>query len=336
MVDYSERIQAIREQLGEGLCILAHHYQSDEVVRHADAVGDSLELARRVPSLEAEHIVMCGVSFMGETAAVLAGRGQKVHLPDPEAGCTLADLAPARMVETVLRELNRDGEPVVPLAYVNTSAAVKALCGRYNGSVCTSANAETMLQWALEQGSGVLFLPDRNLALNTADRLGIPESRRDFLLGAHGDEAGTVSIWPGICDVHTAFRAEEIRKVRESDPGAQVMVHPECPPELVRMADASGSTSQIIAYAEKSVPGSRIHVGTEINLVRRLQRRFAPEKAVLPLQACDCPFMARITEKRLAESLEGISRGRAPEVAVDPEQARWAREAVERMLRACA
>jgi quinolinate synthase len=332
MVDYSQRISAVKRQLGERLHILAHHYQSDEVVRHADAVGDSLELARRIPFLNAEHIAICGVSFMAETASVLAESGQKVYLPAPGAGCTLADLAPARMVETVLRELNRDGEKVVPLAYVNTSAAVKAVCGRHGGSVCTSANAGSMLQWALQQGGGVLFLPDKHLALNSADQLGIPEERRDFLLHPGRGESGTVYIWPGICDVHTAFRAEAIREIRENDPQALVIVHPECSPGLVRMADASGSTSQIIAYVEQGAPGSRIHVGTEIHLVRRLQRRFAREKSVLPLQACDCPFMAQVTEERLGVLLEAIQEGSAEGVEVAPEEASWAREAVQRML----
>lgn len=335
MTEYFERIQNIREQLGQRLHILAHHYQCDEVVRHADSVGDSLELARRIPSLDAEYIVMCGVFFMAETASVLAGQGQSVYLPDREAGCTLADLAPARMVEATLRDLSQDDARIVPLAYVNTSSAVKAICGRYGGSVCTSANAKTMLQWALQQGDGVLFLPDKNLALNTADGLGIPETRRDSLLHPQKAEEGTVYIWPGICDVHTAFREEEIRKIRESDPQARIIVHPECPPELVRMADASGSTSQIIAYAEQSAPGSRIYVGTEINLVRRLGRRFAAEKSVVPLQSSDCPFMARVTEERLAAALKAIREGRAEQVTVDSAEASWTREAVNRMLEVC-
>jgi len=336
MTDYRERIRSVKDRLGERLHILAHHYQSDEVVRHADSVGDSLELARRIPSLEAEHIVMCGVFFMAQTASVLAREGQNVYIPAEEAGCTLADLAPARMVEATLQELNRDGRRVVPLAYVNTSSAVKAICGRYGGAVCTSANAETMLRWALEQGDGVLFLPDKNLALNMADRVGIPESRRDFLLSSGPEATGVVHIWPGICDVHTAFRTDAIRGVRENDPQARIILHPECPPELIRMADASGSTSQIIASVEASAPGTRIYVGTEINLVRRLQRRFAAEKSVLPLQSCDCPFMARITEVRLADTLEAIQMNRAEGTTVDPREAAWALEAVNRMLQACA
>ncbi|MCF8031259.1 MAG: quinolinate synthase NadA [Desulfohalobiaceae bacterium] len=335
MADYPERIQAIKERMGQRLHILAHHYQSDQVVRHADSVGDSLELARRIPSLEAEHIVMCGVFFMAETASVLARQGQGVYLPAREAGCTLADLAPARIVETTLQELNRDGGRIVPLAYVNTSSAVKAICGRYGGSVCTSANAETMLRWALEQGDGVLFLPDKNLALNIADRIGIPENRRDFLLHPGGEQTGVVYIWPGICDVHTAFRTEAIREIRESDSKARVIVHPECAPEVVRAADASGSTSQIIAYVEASPPGSRIYVGTESNLVQRLKRRFAEEKSVLPLKSCDCPFMAQVTEERLAGLLEAISGGGAPRVEVASREASWAREAVNRMLQVC-
>lgn len=335
MADDPERIQSIREQMGQRLHIMAHHYQGDEVVRHADSVGDSLELARRIPSLGAEHIVMCGVYFMAETASVLSGTGQSVYLPAREAGCTLADLAPARMVETTLQELSRDGRRIVPLAYVNTSSAVKAICGRYGGSVCTSANAETMLRWALDQGEGVLFLPDKNLALNTADRIGVPENRRDFLLRPDGERTGVVYIWPGICDVHTAFRMEEIREIRERDPNARVIVHPECAPEVARIADASGSTSQIIAYVQESSPGSRIYVGTEINLVQRLQRRFLEDKSVLPLKSCDCPFMAQVTEERLAGLLESIRGGGAQRIEVAPDEANWAREAVNRMLEAC-
>jgi quinolinate synthase len=168
-------VSAIRARLGRRLCILAHHYQADEVVRHADILGDSLELARRIDGLDAEHIVFCGVHFMAETAAILARPEQKVHIPDINASCVMAEMAPAPLVETVIKALNQGGRRIIPLTYVNSSAAVKAVCGRFGGSVCTSANAAIMLRWALDQGDGVLFLPDANLGMNTARLLGLKD-----------------------------------------------------------------------------------------------------------------------------------------------------------------
>lgn len=334
MQEHSEIIQHIRARMGDRLYILGHHYQADEVVAHVDSVGDSLELARQIPELRAEYIVMCGVYFMAETASVLASEKQSVFIPDPEAGCTLDELAPARLVEAAVQDLNRYMR-VVPLAYVNTSAAVKSICGRYGGSVCTSANASTMLDWALDQAEGVLFLPDKNLALNVARDLGIGSQRLNYSFDARHSQSGTVFVWPGICDMHTAFRASQIAAVREKDPEARIILHPECPSELVTMADSSGSTSNIIRYVQQAPFGSRIYVGTEINMVQRLARRFQGEKAVMPLQSCDCPYMGRITPGLLAETLQGIESGSLEPVEVEEITSYWSRVAVNRMLEAC-
>lgn len=331
-----QAIEDIRSQLGRDLCILAHHYQNDAVVQHADYTGDSLELARRIPQLEARYIVMCGVYFMAETAAILATREQFVHIPSKEAGCNLSWMAPADIVKAKMDELERIQPGFTPLAYVNTSAAVKALCGRYGGSVCTSANAVTMLRWALDRGAGVLFLPDRNLGRNTANAFGLPEDSRSVLsLRQAPSGRADMHIWPGVCYVHHLIGPEDIRRVRHEHPQALVIVHPECPPEVVAMADASGSTSTIIRYVAEAPQGSEIFVGTEINLVHRLAREYEGRKSVLPLCTRSvCGNMAKITQAELAGLLRNLDR--ADPVRVDEETGRESRKALERMLRACA
>ena len=332
-------ISAIRAALGPRLCILAHHYQADEVVRHADILGDSLELARRVDGLEAEHIVFCGVHFMAETAAILARPGQKVHIPDAQASCVMAEMVPALLAEEVLARLNRNGARIIPLTYVNSSAAVKAVCGRHGGSVCTSANAPTMLRWALSQGDGVLFLPDANLGRNTARAIGLEEesiSRLDirgqgrFVPAA--DPSRRLYLWPGLCAVHAKFQPGQISAIRADEPGALVYVHPECSPEVVQMADGAGSTTYLIKAVAEAKSGSTVYVGTEWSLVNRLAARH-PDKTIRPLRRALCSNMAKVTEANLGAMLGRI--GTAPEVRVEERIARPARLALERMLTAC-
>ncbi len=337
----SERIEALRERMGARLAILGHHYQADDVIRHADAAGDSLELARKLPGPPAEHIVFCGVFFMAESAAILAQPGQKVHIPDQTASCVMADTAPDVLVEAVLNRLLSTGRRITPLAYVNSSAAVKAVCGRFGGSVCTSANASTMLRWALDQGDGALFLPDKNLARNTADKLGIPESDRAVLDiragGAHLDPRASASVrlftWPGVCSVHHRFKLEHVERVRREDPEAKIVVHPECYPEVVRAADGDGSTSYLIKVCEEAPEGASVCVGTELNLVQRLAARHAPTRRVFPLHPSCCANMAKITEERLADALENLDT--AEPTVVAKELAEPARIALQRMLDAC-
>jgi quinolinate synthase len=335
-------ITDIRKQRGSNLVIMGHHYQHDRVILHTDLRGDSLELARQVPSLKAEYIVFCGVQFMAETAAMLAGEEQKVIIPAPDAGCIMSNMAPAHILDCVMRRLSETDRRVIPLAYVNTSAAIKGIVGRYGGSVCTSANAKTMLDWAMKRGDSVLFLPDQNLGNNTADALGIPAEKRMVLDIRNGgrdmDPAQTADkrllLWPGLCAIHERFREEHIDEIRQRDPDALVIVHPECRPGVVAKADAAGSTSAIIKFVDDALPGSTIYIGTEINLVERLAKTNRDSKRIRPLRPSSCRNMAKTTESLLAETLMNLETSEP--VRVPDDVAYYARIALERMLEACA
>ena len=344
MTRYNDQIEAIRERMGKDLAILGHHYQSDEVIRHTDIQGDSLELAQRIDSLEAGHIVFCGVFFMAESAAILRRPDQSVHIPDLQASCPMADMADADKVEAALTILN-DGRTVIPLTYVNSSAAVKGVVGAFGGSVCTSANAQTMLKWAMVRGDGVLFLPDRHLVVNTANALGLAEEDRlilpqgvidgdpNLFVDSGQAEDKRLIIWPGYCPIHEEFTTRAVSSVRKNDPAARIVVHPECPPSVVQSADANGSTSFIIKYVAEAPVGSTIYVGTETNLVNRLATEYTGKKTVKPLRVSLCEDMAKITEKNLAALLERIDDTRpvdVPDVIKVP-----ARQALKRMLEAC-
>jgi len=330
-------------KLGDSVAILAHHYQHDDVIRHAHIVGDSLELARRQADLAATSIVFCGVSFMAESAAILAAPGQAVYAPAPEADCVMARQAPALLVERVLAKLNRERR-VIPLAYVNTSAAVKAACGRYGGSVCTSANAPLMLRWALERGDSVLFLPDRNLAVNTARQLRLhPDEMHMLDIRAGGERIdmptanqARLLIWPGCCAIHQRFQPGHVEAARRMWPGARVLAHPECPPLVVQACDGAGSTSYLIKETRNAPDGSTLVIGTEINLVKRLARPHAGRVAVHPLEPSACSNMGKTTEERLALLLDQLVQGTATPQTVPESLATPARLALRRMLDACA
>jgi len=334
----AQQIAEIRRSRGAALAILAHHYQRDEVVRHADILGDSLELSRKVPGLTARDIVFCGVHFMAETAAMLAGPGQRVHLPTPDAACVMANMAPGALVEAVLTRLETAGRALLPLAYVNSSAAVKAACGRRGGAICTSANAATMLKWALDQGRGVLFLPDKMLGQNTCSRLGLEPDVMHVLdvreNGARMDleaaRRAEVLFWPGQCVIHSRFKPRDIEAVRRETPEAKVVVHPECSPETVALADAAGSTSFIIKYVSDAPPGADIVIGTEIHLVSRLASQFRGLKTIRPLRESCCSNMAKGTEETLLSALLALDT--AAPITVSDDVREPARAAVERML----
>ncbi len=340
--DFAKRIEEAKRAYGGRLSILAHHYQDDAVTRHADHVGDSLELARKIPDLTSEYIVFCGVYFMAETAAILAKPGQKIIIPAMDSKCVMSEMAPASLAEKVFSRLDERGGKVLGLTYVNSSAAVKALCGATGGSVCTSANAERMLSWALDQDRRVVFLPDRMLAQNTCDKLGVGAARRHILdirrngenLDLAAAERADVLIWPGRCVIHSRFKPEDIRAIRKSHPGALVVVHPECSPETVAEADASGSTSLIIRFVADAPKGSLIYIGTEISLVSRLAKAYQGEKTILPITRSLCSNMAKNTEEKLAEVLSGLPSQPAARVA--PAIAGPALTALSRMLTACA
>jgi quinolinate synthase len=336
-----ERIAARKKGYGSDLVILGHHYQSDEIIDLTDIQGDSLELASRIPDLRCRYVVFCGVHFMAESAALIAEPGQKVFIPDQTAGCVMANMAPSDLVEKVLEILSTLGSSPVPLAYVNSSAAVKALCGRYGGSVCTSANAGTMLDWALKQGERVLFLPDMNLGMNTAHLLGLSGTQLTTLdirsAGAKLDLASAAKarllLWPGVCAIHHRFKTRHAQQLRADHPGARIVLHPECSPELVAVADATGSTSFIIDYVRQAPAGSTIYVGTEANLVRRLMARYQGEKVIHPVAEVTCSNMAKITLPALADLLDTLD---SAEPVTVPEAIRGqALLALERMLDHC-
>lgn len=337
------RIEQLRRELGARVTILGHHYQSDAIIKHLDIQGDSLELARKVAEITSEHIVFCGVYFMAESAALLTRPEQKVYLPEISANCIMAQMAPAALADTVVQKLN-DTRKVVPLTYVNSSVAVKAVTGKYGGSVCTSANAEKMLRWAMRQGDAVVFLPDKNLAWNTADRLRIPETDRHILnirengaaMDMEAADAAKLVMWPGCCAIHARFTTDQIARRRAEYPGARVVVHPESSPAVVAAADAAGSTSFIIEYILGAKKGETIVVGTEINLVSRLAAQYKDTVRVVPLFESQCSHMAKTTPAHLLSTLEAIA---APEkdaspymVSVAPAIAEDARLALERML----
>ena len=341
----SDRIEKLRSELGSGVTILGHHYQDDSVIKHVDLRGDSLELARRVEHIDSEHIVFCGVYFMAESAALLARPGQKVYLPEMSANCVMAQMAPAALAETVISRLN-EHRKVVPLTYVNSSVAVKAVTGKYGGSVCTSANAEKMLRWAVRQGDAVIFLPDKNLGWNTADTIGIPENRRHKLnIRSGGNEMdmdtandAELILWPGCCAIHARFNTRQIESRRKEYPGAKVVVHPESSPEVVKASDAAGSTSYIIDYVAKAKDGDTIVIGTEINLVERLAEQYKGARTIVPLLESECSHMDRTKPYHLLAALESIAepgKNTHPSciVSVAPSIAGNAKLALERMLK---
>lgn len=340
----AEQIKKIKSELGSKLTILAHHYQTDDIVELADYVGDSLELSKLIPKLEAEYIVFCGVYFMAESAAVLAKPNQKVFIPNTSATCVMSEAAPGPLVHKILKRLSEGGK-IVPLTYVNSSAAVKAAVGEFAGSICTSSNAPTMLRWALEQDGKVVFLPDNCLGRNTADLLGLPEDTRvmlDIRKNGENVDPGLVQkydliFWPASCPVHSVFfTAGSIRKARANHPDqdVKVVLHPESSPEAVQLADSVGSTSRIIEYVRTAPPGSIIYVGTETTLVNRLAKEYAGEKTILPLAESYCSNMAKITLDNLLYLLENIST--ADPVIVPAAESQFAKEALERMLQVSA
>ncbi|MEU9730018.1 quinolinate synthase NadA [Streptomyces sp. NPDC048002] len=346
--DLVERARAAKEKLGDKVFVLGHHYQRDEVIQFADVTGDSFKLARDAAARpEAEYIVFCGVHFMAESADILTGDDQKVVLPDLAAGCSMADMATAEQVAEcwdVLTEAGVAGQ-VVPVSYMNSSADIKAFTGKHGGLICTSSNAKRALDWAFEQGEKVLFLPDQHLGRNTAVRdMGM--SLEDCVVynphkpngGLTAEElrAAKMILWRGHCSVHGRFSLDSVNDVRERIPGVNVLVHPECKHEVVAAADYVGSTEYIIKALEAAPAGSKWAIGTELNLVRRLANRFAPEgKEIVFLDktVCFCSTMNRIDLPHLVWTLESLAEGKlVNRIEVDKETEAFAKLALERML----
>jgi quinolinate synthase len=345
--ELSAMIGAAKAALGSRLYVLGHHYQRDDVMQWADARGDSFGLSRMAAEVtEAEFIVFCGVHFMAESADVLTGGHQQVLLPDLNAGCSMADMADIEQVEEAWEEIARvtDVSRVVPITYMNSSAALKAFVGRHGGAVCTSSNARAVLTWALEAGRGdkVLFFPDQHLGRNTGYELGYGADdmrvwNPRLALGGLSDlevKSSTLLLWKGHCSVHQRFRPEHIAAFRSEYPEGIVMVHPECAHDVVELADLVGSTDNLIRGVAAAPAGAVIGVATEIHLVKRLNDE-TPDKTVVCLDplVCPCSTMSRIDPPHLAWILEGLVAGEVRnQIQVDPEVAEWARVALERML----
>ena len=351
-----DRIAAARAKLGSQVLILGHHYQRDEIVRFADVTGDSYKLSKVAAQTDAKYIVFCGVHFMAESADLLGHQDengitiQQVILPDLNAGCSMADMAEISQVEAAWESLEKIGltEGLVPLTYMNSTAAIKGFCGERGGLVCTSSNARAAFEWAFDQNRGggkrIFFLPDQHLGRNTGHAMGISLDRMPVwdpwvLQGGQSRlalHAGRVILWKGHCSVHQRFLPSHVDQVCAKYPGIQVIVHPECRWDVCQKADALGSTERLIQIVEEAPAGSAFAIGTEIHLVNRLAKRFAAEgKKIITLDdsGCLCTTMYRISPQHLAWALENLVEGRVVnQIQVKRTVKRWAKVALDRML----
>ena len=353
----AERIDAVRAEMGPRLLILGHHYQQDEVLAHTDLSGDSYRLSQlAAESDQCRQIAFCGVHFMAETADILANTPEKLQqrggerirviLPDMAAGCSMADMADIDSVEACWEDLAEviGTDDMTPVTYINSTASLKAFCGRHGGVVCTSSNARAVLEWAFERTGRVFFFPDQHLGRNTAEAMGIPLDQMpvwnpfDEELGGNTEQQLTgskVLLWQGHCSVHQMFTPAHIELFRQQHPGIKILVHPECNREVFQMADVYGSTGKIIETIESAPAGSKWAIGTELHLVNRLKNEH-PEQEIhfLSPVVCMCATMYRIDLAHLCWTLENLAADTPVNVVeVDQETARWAHVAVERMLK---
>ncbi len=335
-----ERISAAKAKLGKDVVILGHHYQRDEVVKFADFRGDSLKLSQQAAEVDAKYIIFCGVHFMAESADILRRGSQVVVLPDLSAGCSMADMADIGQVEACWNELRgvTDTNKIIPVTYMNSTAAIKSFTGEYGGSVCTSSNASAVMKWAFERGEKVLFLPDEHLGRNTGYRMGIPLDEMIVWdpyeeLGGNSTEAiakARVILWKGYCSVHQRFTAEQVARVRRQHPGIRVIVHPECRFEVAQAADEIGSTEGIIRAIKAAKPGT----STESHMVNRLSKELTDRQVMsLDSSVCVCTTMFRITPVHLLWALENLGAGKiVNQISVDERTRHFARAALDRML----
>ncbi len=341
-----ERIWELKRAFGRELIILGHHYQRDEVIQFADFVGDSFKLSQQAAQVEeAKYILFAGVHFMAESAAVLNPPDRAVLLPNPQAGCAMADMARDARVMRAWEELIAvlgDPQTVMPVTYMNSTAALKAFVGRQGGAVCTSSNAETVLRWAWDQRPKVFFFPDQHLGRNVAKRLGVAleemvvwnPARPLGGLSPEEIQRARLILWKGHCPVHMQFLPEHVARWRQQVPDIRIMVHPECKMEVVDQADLVGSTEFIVRQVRQAPPGTKWAIGTEVNLVRRLQKQH-PEQEIhlLTPYPAQCVNMARNRPEDVLTVLEALHRGEViHRVTVPEETAYWARVALERML----
>ena len=344
-LDLEQRIKQVKSDLGDSLLILGHHYQQDQVIQFADLRGDSLKLSQlAAASQDCRSIVFCGVHFMAETADILSREEVQVFLPDLSAGCSMADMADLDAVEAAWADLGEiiDTSELMPVTYINSSADLKAFCGRHGGGVCTSSNARAVLEWALSDHRRAFFFPDQHLGRNTARTMGIPleqmavwDPRQERGGNANQTiERSRVLLWKGHCSVHQMFKPGHVRQFRQQFPGIQILVHPECMMEVVAAADLVGSTEFIIQTIERAPAGSNWAIGTELHLVNRLAAEH-PDKKIhfLSPMVCMCATMYRIDLPHLAWCLDNLAQGTpVNRICVPAETAEWARIALERML----
>jgi len=341
------RIAAARARLGDRLVILGHHYQRDEVFKFADFTGDSLKLSQHAArQTEADFVVFCGVHFMAESADILGAPHQQVILPDLAAGCSMADMAAIDQLEMCWQEMQGVGVDVgsvIPVTYINSTAAIKAFCGEHGGIVCTSSNAPQVMTWAWARGGKLLMLPDQHLGRNTAFRMGVPlddmvvwdPDLPDGGLDRAALDRARLILWKGHCSVHTRFSVAHVERFRQQYPQGRVIVHPECTFEVAQAADEMGSTEFIIRTITNSREGSAWAVGTELHLVNRLAAQLAPTRTVVTLDSlgCLCSTMFRVSPNHLLWILEGLVDGEVHNRIVVPEATKaWARVALDRML----
>lgn len=341
--EMERRVRDIKEKLGDKLFIPGHHYQKDEVIQFADAIGDSLQLAQvAAANNKAKHIVFCGVHFMAETADMLTTDEQIVYLPDMRAGCSMADMADIYQTEEAWKELTKlFGDTMIPLTYVNSTAAIKAFTGRNGGACVTSSNAKKMVQWAFTQKERLFFLPDQHLGRNTCFDLGIPLEHMAVWNPIKGElefegniENIKVILWKGHCSVHEGFTVYNVSQVREKYPEMKIIVHPECSHEVVEVSDDNGSTKYIVDVIANAPAGSSWAIGTEMNLVKRIIAQH-PDKHIISLNEnmCPCLTMNRIDLPHLLWALEIIENGEQGNVIkVDAEVTKQAKLSLNRML----
>ncbi len=368
--DLCARIEARRKELAGDVVILGHHYQVDEIVRHADFTGDSFKLsqlaAQRVEEVGAKAVIFCGVHFMAESADILTKDDVSVILPDLSAGCSMADMAQYDDVVDAWEQIHETLEAggwrgrIIPITYMNSSAAIKAFVGERGGAVCTSSNADRVFEWAMRGGAEksadpeedikLLFLPDQHLGRNTAAAWGLDTDtqtcvydpklaqRGDGIGGASAEQllASSVILWAGHCSVHKLFRPEHCDQIRAQDPDTRILVHPECCKEVVDKSDYRGSTEYIIRMIEDAPEGSRWAVGTEVHLVNRLAQRARQRNVSVRILSdcqCLCTTMYRIDEPHLLWTLDRLAEGEiVNRIQVHPDARRWALVALDRML----
>ncbi len=336
-------LKKLKEELKDEVIVLGHHYQQDDIIQFADVTGDSLKLAQDASNLKQPYIIFCGVHFMAETADMVVRKDQKVILPDLNAGCSMADMANREEIDKAWKYIqNSTDEKVVPITYINCAATLKSFVGENNGSICTSSNARSVIEWAFKQGEKLLFFPDQHLGRNTCAEMGIaledmviynPNMQNGGLTPEQIDKAKVI-LWYGYCSVHQGFTAEQVAVIRKEDPEMKVIVHPECPYEVVSASDDNGSTAYIINKIANAPAGSKFAVGTEINLVNRLQDRF-PDKIIKSLSPyqCLCTTMYRVRPRWLLASFRSIKENNPINVVtVNEETAKSSLKALNTML----